>query len=232
MKRHGKKYAAAKQLVPAKPCTLDEAIPLLKRVKCAKFDETLELALLLGVDPKHADQMVRGTVILPHGTGASKKVLVIATGEKMKEAEKAGADHVGGVEMVQKIQEGWLDFDAVVATPDTMKDVGRLGKILGPKGLMPNPKTGTVSFDVAKAVQEIKAGKVEFRVDKTSIIHVPFGKSSFDEKKLLDNARALVAAVLRAKPPTAKGKYLRSAYVSSSMSPSVRLDLGSLEALA
>ena len=232
MKRHGKKYAAAKEQVPAKPCSLDEAIPLLKKVKYAKFDETLELALLLGVDPKHADQMVRGTVILPHGTGASKKVLVIATGEKMKEAEKAGADHVGGVEMVQKIQEGWLDFDAVVATPDTMKDVGRLGKILGPKGLMPNPKTGTVSFDVAKAVQEIKAGKVEFRVDKTSIIHVPFGKSSFEEKKLLDNARALVAAVLRAKPPTAKGKYLRSAYVSSSMSPSVRLDLGSLEALA
>jgi len=232
VKRHGKKYESAKQQVPAKPCTLDEAIPLLKKVKYAKFDETLELALLLGVDPKHADQMVRGTVILPHGTGASKKVLVIATGEKMKEAEKAGADHVGGVEMVQKIQEGWLDFDAVVATPDTMKDVGRLGKILGPKGLMPNPKTGTVSFDVAKAVQEIKAGKVEFRVDKTSIIHVPFGKSSFDEKKLLDNARALVAAVMRAKPPTAKGKYLRSAYVSSSMSPSVRLDLGSLEELA
>ena len=232
MKRHGKKYESAKQQVPAKPCTLDEAIPLLKKVKYAKFDETMELALLLGVDPKHADQMVRGTVILPHGTGASKKVLVIASGEKLKEAEKAGADHVGGVEMVQKIQEGWLDFDAVVATPDTMKDVGRLGKVLGPKGLMPNPKTGTVTFDVAKAVQEIKAGKVEFRVDKTSIIHVPFGKVSFDEKKLLDNARALVAAVLRAKPPTAKGKYVRSAYVSSSMSPSVRLDLGSLESLA
>jgi large subunit ribosomal protein L1 len=157
---------------------------------------------------------------------------VIATGEKLKEAEKAGADHVGGVEMVQKIQEGWLDFDAVVATPDTMKDVGKLGKVLGPKGLMPNPKTGTVSFDVAKAVQEIKAGKVEFRVDKTSIIHVAFGKASFDETKLLDNARALVAAVMRAKPPTAKGKYLRSAYVSSSMSPGVRLDPGSLEALA
>ena len=232
MKRHGKKYESAKKQMPAKPCTLDEAIPLLKKVKFAKFDETMELALLLGVDPKHADQMVRGTVILPHGTGASKRVLVIASGEKIKEAEKAGADHVGGVEMVQKIQEGWLDFDAVVATPDTMKDVGRLGKVLGPKGLMPNPKTGTVTFDVAKAVQEIKAGKVEFRVDKTSIIHVPFGKSSFDEKKLLDNARALVAAVLRAKPPTAKGKYVRSAYVSSSMSPSVRLDLGSLESLA
>jgi len=232
MKTHGKKYEAARKQVPSKPCSLDEAIPLLKKVKYAKFDETMELALLLGVDPKHADQMVRGTVVLPHGTGASKKVLVIASGEKIKEAEKAGADHVGGVEMVQKIQEGWLDFDAVVATPDTMKDVGRLGKVLGPKGLMPNPKTGTVTFDVTKAVQEIKAGKVEFRVDKTSIIHVAFGKVSFDEKKLLDNARALVAAVLRAKPPTAKGKYLRSAYVSSSMSPSVRLDLGSLESLA
>ena len=232
MKRHGKKYEAAKKQLPAKPCTLDEAIPLLKTIKYAKFDETMELALLLGVDPKHADQMVRGTVVLPHGSGASKKVLVIATGEKMKEAEKAGADHVGGVDMVQKIQEGWLDFDAVVATPDTMKDVGKLGKILGPKGLMPNPKTGTVTFDVAKAVQEIKAGKVEFRVDKTSIIHVPFGKSSFDEQRLLENARALVVAVLRARPPTAKGKYLRSAYVSSTMSPGVRLDLQSLEALA
>ena len=189
-------------------------------------------ALLLGVDPKHADQMVRGTVVLPHGTGASKRVLVIASGEKIKEAEKAGADVVGGPEMVQKIQEGWLDFDAVVATPDMMKDVGRLGKVLGPKGLMPNPKTGTVTFDVAKAVQEIKAGKIEFRVDKTSIIHVPFGRSSFEEKKLVENARALVSAILRAKPPTAKGKFLRSAYISSSMSPSVRLDTGSLEALA
>ncbi|HXU10412.1 MAG TPA: 50S ribosomal protein L1 [Candidatus Binatia bacterium] len=232
MKSHGKKYTAARKQVQEKPVTLDEAIPLVRKIKYAKFDETMELALLLGVDPKHADQMVRGTVILPHGTGGSKKVLVIASGEKMKEAEKAGADHVGGPDMVAKIQEGWLDFDAIVATPDMMKDVGKLGKILGPKGLMPNPKTGTVTFDVAKAVQEIKAGKVEFRVDKTSIIHVPFGKSSFDEKKLLENARALVTAVLRAKPPTAKGKYLRSAYVSTSMSPSVRLDTGSLEALA
>ena len=232
MKSHGKKYTAARKQVQEKQVTLDEAIPLVRKIKYAKFDETMELALLLGVDPKHADQMVRGTVILPHGTGGSKKVLVIASGEKMKEAEKAGADHVGGPDMVAKIQEGWLDFDAIVATPDMMKDVGKLGKILGPKGLMPNPKTGTVTFDVAKAVQEIKAGKVEFRVNKTSIIHVPFGKSSFDEKKLLENARALVTAVLRAKPPTAKGKYLRSAYVSTSMSPSVRLDTGSLEALA
>ncbi len=232
MRRHGKKYKAAQGQVPQKPCTLDEAIPLVRKIKYAKFDETLELALLLGVDPKHADQLVRGTVVLPHGLGTSKRVLVIASGERIKEAEKAGADHVGGPEMVQKIQEGWLDFDAIVATPDTMKDVGKLGKILGPKGLMPNPKTGTVTFDVAKAVQEIKAGKVEFRVDKTSIIHVPLGRTSFEEKKLLENARALVAAVMRAKPPTAKGKYLRSAYLSSTMSPSVKLDLGSLEALA
>ncbi|HEU4401784.1 MAG TPA: 50S ribosomal protein L1 [Candidatus Polarisedimenticolia bacterium] len=232
MRRHGKKYLAAQKQLPAKPCTLDEAIPLLKKIKFAKFDETLDLALLLGVDPKHADQLVRGTVVLPHGTGSSKRVLVIATGEKLKEAEKAGADHVGSLEVVQKIQEGWLDFDAIVATPDTMKDVGKLGKILGPKGLMPNPKTGTVTFDVAKAVQEIKAGKVEFRVDKTSIIHVPIGRASFDEKALLENARALVVAVLRAKPSTAKGKYVRSAYVSTSMSPSVKLDVPSLEALA
>jgi large subunit ribosomal protein L1 len=176
--------------------------------------------------------MVRGTVVLPHGTGATKRVLVIATGEKLKEAEASGADHVSGPEVVAKIQGGWLDFDAVVATPDTMKDVGRLGKVLGPKGLMPNPKTGTVTFDVAKAVQEIKAGKVEFRVDKTSIIHVPFGRSSFPEKNLLENARALVGAVMRAKPPTAKGKYVRTAYLSSTMSPSIRLDVASLEGLA
>jgi large subunit ribosomal protein L1 len=232
MRRRGKKYRAAAGQVPAKAVTIDEAIPLVRKVRYAKFDETLELALLLGVDPKHADQLVRGTVVLPHGTGTSKRVLVIASGEKLKEAETAGADHVGGPEMVQKIQGGWLEFDAVVATPDMMKDVGRLGKVLGPKGLMPNPKTGTVTFDVAKAVQEIKAGKVEFRVDKTAIIHVPFGKASFDEKRLMENARVLIAAILRAKPPTAKGKYVRSAYVSSSMSPSVKLDVGSLEALA
>jgi len=232
MKRHGKKYLAAKKQLPEKSCTLEEAIPILKKVRYAGFEETMEIALLLGVDPKHADQMVRGTVVLPHGTGATVRVLVIASGEKLKEAETAGADHVAGVDIVAKIQAGWLDFDAVVATPDTMKDVGRLGKVLGPKGLMPNPKTGTVTFDVAKAVQEIKAGKVEFRVDKTSIIHVPFGRSSFSEKNLLENVRSLVGAVLRAKPPTAKGKYVRTAYVSSTMSPSIRLDVASLEALA
>jgi large subunit ribosomal protein L1 len=232
MKRHGKKYLEAIKQVPEKPCTLEEAIPILKKIRISKFEETMEIALLLGVDPKHADQMVRGTVVLPHGTGASKKVLVIATGDKQKEAQAAGADHVGGPELVAKIQAGWLDFDAIVATPDTMKDVGRLGKVLGPKGLMPNPKTGTVTLDVAKAVQEIKAGKVEFRVDKTSIIHVPFGRSSFPEKSLLDNARALIGAVMRAKPPTAKGKYVRTAYLSSTMSPSIRLDVASLESLA
>jgi len=232
MKSHGKKYKASLEQVPDKACTLEEAIPLVNKIRYAKFEETLEIAILLGVNPRHADQMVRGTVVLPHGTGTSKKVLVIATGEKLKEAESAGADHAAGPEIVAKIQEGWLDFDAVVATPDTMKDVGKLGKVLGPKGLMPNPKTGTVTFEVAKAVQEIKAGKVEFRVDKTAIIHVPFGKTSFDEKNLLENVRALVSAVLKAKPQTAKGKYLRSAYVSSSMSPSIRIDLSSLEAMA
>jgi large subunit ribosomal protein L1 len=233
MKKHGKKFTAARaQIAADRSYSIEDAIPLVQKVKFAKFDETVELSLRLGVDPKHADQMVRGTVVLPHGLGRSKRVLAIAGGEKQKEAEEAGADIVGGEEMVERIQGGFMDFDAVVATPDMMRAVGRLGKVLGPRGLMPNPKTGTVTADIAKAVREIKAGKVEFRVDKTSIIHVPFGKSSFDEKKLLDNVRALVAAVMRAKPPTAKGKYLRSAYVSSSMSPSVRLDLGSLEELA
>src|SRR3990170_676778 len=228
MRTHGKKYTAAKGQVENKPYALADALPLVQKIKFAKFDETVALSIRLGVDPKHADQMVRGTVVLPHGLGKSKKVLVIAGPDKQKEAEEAGADFVGGEELVDKINTGWTDFDAVVATPDMMRAVGKLGKVLGPRGLMPNPKTGTVTPNVSQAVQEIKAGKVEFRVDKTSIIHVPFGKSSFDEKKLLENARALVAAVLRAKPHTAKGKYLRSAYVSSSMSPSVRLDLGSL----
>ena len=224
MKRRGKKYVEAKKQVPEKPCTLEEAIPLLKKIKSAKFEETIEIALLLGVDPKHADQMVRGTVVLPHGTGATKRVLVIATGEKLKEAEASGADHVSGPEIVAKIQGGWLEFDAVVATPDTMKDVGRLGKVLGPKGLMPNPKTGTVTFDVAKAVQEIKAGKVEFRVDKTGIVHVPVGKLSFPDQNLIDNANAIVNAVVRAKPPAAKGKYMKSITVASTMGPGVKID--------
>jgi len=231
MAKHGKKYAAAKKLVETRPYTLDEAVLLSKRLKPSQFDESMEIAFLLGVDPKHADQMVRGTVVLPHGTGKSKRVLAIASGEKIAEAEKAGADFAGGLEMVQKIQEGWTDFDAVVATPDTMKEVGKLGKILGPKGLMPNPKVGTVTFEVGKAIQEIKAGKVEFRVDKTSIVHSVFGKSSFDEKKLLENARTLVTAILRAKPHTAKGRYLRSVHISSSMGPSITLDTAALESL-
>ena len=231
MATHGKKYTAARKQVETRPYTLDEAVPLAKKMKPSKFDETMEICFLLGVDPKHADQMVRGTVVLPHGTGKSKRVLVIASGEKIAEAEKAGADFAGGLEMVQKIQEGWTDFDAVVATPDTMKEVGKLGKILGPKGLMPNPKVGTVTFEVGKALQEIKAGKVEFRVDKTSIVHSVFGKSSFDEQKLLENARTLVAAIIRAKPHTAKGRYLRSVYISSTMGPSIPLDTTALEAL-
>jgi len=232
MRKTGKKFAAARQQVADKPHSIEDAVPLMQKVKFAKFDETVEIAMRLGVDPKHADQMVRGTVVLPHGLGKTKRVLAIAGADKQKDAQQAGADFVGGEELVEKIQGGWIDFDAVVATPDMMGKVGRLGRVLGPRGLMPNPKTGTVTLDVAKAVQEIKAGKVEFRVDKTSIIHVPFGKSSFDESRLLDNAKALVAAVMRAKPSTAKGKYLRSAYVSSTMSPSIRLDVGSLEALA
>src|ERR687895_2095958 len=192
MRKSGKKFAAARQQVPDRPHTIEEAVPLLQKVKYAKFDETVELSLRLGVDPKHADQMVRGTVVLPHGLGKSKKVLVIAGADKQKEATDAGADHVGGEEVVEKITGGWMDFDAVVATPDMMRAVGRLGKVLGPRGLMPNPKTGTVTPDVRKAVQEIKAGKVEFRVDKTGIIHAPVGKTSFATQKLVDNAHALV----------------------------------------
>jgi large subunit ribosomal protein L1 len=220
----GKKYQAAAQQVPRKPHTLEEAVALVKRIKFANFDETVELHLRLGVDPRHADQMVRGTVVLPNGLGKSKRVLVIASGEKQREAEEAGADYVGGEEMVQKIQEGWMDFDAVIATPDMMRSVGRLGKILGPRGLMPNPKTGTVTMDVARAVKEIKAGKVEFRVDKTGIIHAPIGKTSFPEEKLVENAQALIQAVLRAKPAAAKGKYVRSATLCSTMGPGIPLD--------
>jgi large subunit ribosomal protein L1 len=197
----------------------------------AKFDETVEVAMRLGVDPKHADQMVRGTVILPHGLGGkAKRVLVVASGEKMKEAQDAGADHVGGDDLVNKIQtENWLDFDAVVATPDMMRSVGKLGKVLGPRGLMPNPKTGTVTYDVGKAVQEIKAGKVEYRVDKTAIIHAPIGKVSFGAQKLLDNAKILIDSVIKAKPAAAKGKYVKSIALSSTMGPGVRVDLTTVE---
>ena len=224
MARHGKKYRAAVEKVEQRPYQLDEAFGLLKQIAFAKFNETVELSMLLGVDPKHADQMVRGTTVLPHGTGQTKRVLVIAQGEKQKEAQEAGADFIGGEELVEKIQGGWTDYDAVIATPDMMRSVGKLGKVLGPRGLMPNPKTGTVTFDVGKAIQEIKAGKVEFRVDKTAIIHVPVGKISFSADQLRDNASAIINAVRKAKPPAAKGKYVRSIYVSSTMSPSVNID--------
>jgi len=225
MRRHGKKYAAARAQVAAdRSYTIEEAVPLLQKVKYAKFDETVELTLRLGVDPKHADQMVRGTVVLPHGLGKTKRVLAIAGGEKQKEAQEAGADFVGGDEMVEKIVGGWTDFDAVVATPDMMRAVGRLGKVLGPRGLMPNPKTGTVSVDIGKAIREIKAGKVEFRVDKTGIIHAPVGKASFASESLVANTHALVSSIVRAKPAAAKGKYLKSVTLSSTMGPGVRID--------
>jgi large subunit ribosomal protein L1 len=233
MRKAGKNISKAREAVEKRPYLLSEAVPLLQKVKFAKFDETVEVTLRLGVDPKHADQMVRGTVVLPHGLGKSKRVLVIAGGEKTKEAEAAGADFVGGEEMVEKIQkENWTDFDALIATPDVMKSVGRLGKILGPRGLMPNPKTGTVTFDVARAVNEVKAGKVEFRTDKTALVHVPVGKISFTPDKLVDNATAVITSVVRAKPPAAKGKYIKGATLSSTMGPGIQIDTAPVEAAA
>ena len=229
MAKHGKKFTAAAAQVEDRPYLLEEAIPLIQKGKYAKFDETVEMAMRLGVDPKHADQMVRGTVVLPHGLGKSKKVLAIAGADKQKEASDAGADHVGGDELVEKIIGGWMDFDAVVATPDMMRAVGRLGKVLGPRGLMPNPKTGTVTVDIAKAVREIKAGKVEFRVDKTGIIHAPVGKMSFPTQSLIENAHALVDSVVKAKPSAAKGKYLKSVTVSSTMGPGVVIDTAHID---
>src|SRR5271155_1872933 len=233
MPKSGKKFEAASKSVDRPAYPLDEAIPLIQKIKFAKFDETVEVHMRLGVDPKHADQMVRGTVVLPNGLGKSKKVLVIASGDKLREAEEAGADLFGGENMVNKIQsENWTDFDAVIATPDMMRSVGKLGKVLGPRGLMPNPKTGTVTVDVAKAIKEIKAGKVEFRVDKTGIIHAPVGKLSFAADKLVENAASLITAVIKAKPAVAKGKYVRSATLCSTMGPGVSLDLAVFTAKA
>src|ERR1051326_640339 len=224
-RKPGKHYQPAQKQVESREYQLEEAVPLLQKIKFAKFDETVELHMRLGVDPKHADQMVRGTVVMPNGLGRSKKVLVIAGGDKQKEAEEAGADFIGGENMVNKIQsESWTDFDAVIATPDMMRSVGKLGKILGPRGLMPNPKTGTVTVDVSKAVKEVKAGKVEFRVDKTGIIHAPGGKVSFSTDKLVENAASLISAVIKAKPAVSKGKYVRSATVCSTMGPGVHID--------
>lgn len=225
MAKHGKRFQEALKLVDRtvlyEPA---EAVELAKKTATAKFDETIEVAVRLGVDPRHADQMVRGAVVLPHGTGKSRRVLVFAKGDKAKEAEAAGADYVGAEDLVQKIQGGWLEFDAAVATPDMMGMVGRLGRILGPKGLMPNPKTGTVTFDVAAAVREIKQGKVEFRVDKTGIVHVPIGKASFDSRHLLENFYALMEAIVRARPAATKGTYIRSVVISSTMGPGIRVN--------
>ncbi len=224
MATRGRKYDEARAAVEDRPYGLEEALQRIKDGSFAKFDETVEIAIRLGVNPRHADQMVRGTVVLPHGTGRTVRVLVFASGEKLQEAEAAGADHVGGEELASRIQEGWLDFDAVVATPDMMRVVGRLGRVLGPRGLMPNPKTGTVTPDVAKAIEDIKAGKVNFRVDKAGVVHAPLGKVSFDTESLVENATALLSEIMRARPSAAKGTYLRSVNLSSTMGPGVRVD--------
>jgi large subunit ribosomal protein L1 len=225
MAKHGKKFRAAlEKIEPNRKYNLDEGLAKVKEIAFAKFDETIELTMWLGVDPRKADQLVRGTVVLPHGLGKSKRVLVIAQGDKIREAEEAGADFVGGEDMVERIKGGWLDFDAVIATPDMMRLVGGLGKVLGPRGLMPNPKTGTVTPDVTTAVRETKAGKVEYRVDKTGVIHVGIGKVSFDQQLLRENAQTLLDAVVRAKPATAKGRYVKKVNLAATMSPGVLLD--------
>jgi len=226
----GKNIQKARGQVNARSYPLREAADLLKKVKFAKFNETVELVVNMGVDPKQSDQMIRGTVVLPHGLGKSKRVLVIAGGEKVNEARDAGADFVGGEDMVQKIMEGWTDFDAVIATPDMMRSAGKLGKVLGPRGLMPNPKAGTVTFEVSQAVKEIKAGKVEFRLDKTAIIHSPIGKADFEAPKLAENAQALLAAIVKAKPAAAKGKYIKRVTLTSTMGPGIPIDLAEVEA--
>ena len=226
MAKKSKNYLAAlEKYEPRKKYTLEEGIATVKSIAFAKFDETIELTMWLGVDPRKADQLVRGTVVLPNGLGGKeKKVVVIAQGDKIKEAEEAGADMVGGDDIVAKIKEGWLDFDALIATPDMMGKVGQLGKILGPRGLMPNPKTGTVTMDVKTAIQETKAGKVEYRVDKTGVIHAPVGKVSFDDTKLKENTKVLIDAVVKAKPSTSKGRYVKKVNLAATMSPGVLLD--------
>ncbi len=230
----GKKFKAVAALVDkTKSYGIEEAVGLAKKTARTKFDETVDLAVNLGVDPKQADQMVRGTVVLPHGTGKVVKILVFAKGEKEKEARDAGADYVGSEDLAEKIQkEGWTDFDTVVATPDIMGLVGRLGKVLGPRGLMPNPKTGTVTFDVARAIKEIRAGKVEYRVEKAGIVHVPVGKVSFDESKLVENAKAVLESVLKAKPSSSKGKYLKNVTISTTMGPGIKMDTAAVEKIA
>ena len=221
----GKKFEAVVKLIDrTKQYALDEAVSLAKKTARTKFDESVDLAVNLGVDPKQADQMVRGTVVLPHGSGKTVRILVFAKGDKDKEARDAGADFVGAEDLADKVQKGWTDFDAVVATPDIMGLVGKLGKVLGPRGLMPNPKTGTVTFDVARAIREIRAGKVEYRVEKAGIVHVPVGKASFDEAKLLDNARSVLDSILKGKPSTSKGKYLKAVSISTTMGPGIMID--------
>ncbi len=231
MSKHGKNYLKAKDAAGQedRQYTLEEAVSLVKKARYAKFDESVDIAIRLGVNPKYSDQMVRGTIVLPHGTGKTKKICVIASGEKIKEAEAAGADYVGGDDIIEKIAGGWIDFDVVIATPDVMRGVGKLGRILGARGLMPNPKSGTVTFDVKKAVEETKAGKVEFRVDKSGIVHTIVGRVSFPEEKLAENARTLLQAVVHARPAAAKGKYIRSIYLSSTMGPSFRISEDTFE---
>jgi large subunit ribosomal protein L1 len=232
MKKSGKHMENARKKVEARPYKLVDAAELIKKTHHTKFNETVELAINLGVDPKHSDQVVRGTVVLPNGLGKTVRVLVLASGEKQREATEAGAEHVGGEEMVAKIMEGWTDYDAVIATPDMMRSAGKLGKVLGPRGLMPNPKTGTVTADIAKAVKETKAGKVEFRVDKAGIVHCPVGKINFDAQKLAENAHVVIVAVVKAKPAAAKGKYVKKITLTSTMGPAIQVDLAEAETLA